>query len=121
MQRDMDLVRKILMTIEEHPMGFAPTNLEIEGYTDEQIRYHTWLTGQAGLAQVVENTNLADKSPSAIPISLTWDGYEFLAASKNENIWSKGKSVVTAKAGAIGFDIIKAFLVAEIKRQIGLP
>ena len=34
MQRDMDLIREILLRLEAHPHGFAPA-LEIEGYTDD--------------------------------------------------------------------------------------
>jgi hypothetical protein len=36
MKRDMDLVREILVQIEEHEHGMAPRNLTIEGYYSEQ-------------------------------------------------------------------------------------
>jgi hypothetical protein len=39
MKRDMDLVRKIALLIEEHPSGFAPTNITVEGYSHDQIGY----------------------------------------------------------------------------------
>jgi hypothetical protein len=48
MKRDMDLVRKILLQIEEHPHGFAPNYLAIEDYTQEQIGFHVLLMGEAG-------------------------------------------------------------------------
>jgi len=121
MQRDMDLVRAILLKLEEHPHGFAPQGIEIDGFTKEQIGYHAALMGEAGLIRVVSTTAHSDPSPSAVPISLTWEGYEFLAASKDEGVWKKGKATVMAKAGAIGFDILKAVLTAEIRRQVGLP
>ena len=76
---------------------------------------------QGGLIHAAEVTAMNAESPNAIPIYLTWEGYEFLAASKDPSIWKKGTSAVMAKAGAIGFEIIKAVLTAEIRRQVGLP
>jgi hypothetical protein len=121
MTRDMDLVREILLAMEAHPHGFAPRSLEIPGFSKEQIGYHAFLMKQAGLVHAVETTAISDESPSALPIYLTWEGFEFLAASKDPSIWKKGTSTVMAKAGAIGFDIIKAVLTAEIRKQVGLP
>ena len=33
MKRDMDLVRKILMAVEEHDHGFAPRDVAFDGYS----------------------------------------------------------------------------------------
>jgi hypothetical protein len=120
MQRDMELVRAILLKMEEHETGFAPSPFEIEGFTRGQIGYHVYLMGQAGLLNVVNVTAHGDSGPSALPINLTWAGYEFIASSKNEATWKKATSTVMAKAGAIGFDLLKAALSAELKRQMGL-
>lgn len=43
MKKDMDLIRKIILTLESSPNGYAPANLEIQAYTSEQIAYHTYL------------------------------------------------------------------------------
>jgi Hypothetical protein (DUF2513) len=117
----MDLIRKIILAVESHPDGFAPQELAINGCTADQVNYHIWLMGQGGLLQVVENTNLASKSPSAIPISITWEGHEFAAASKSESVWSKTKTLIASKGGGVGFEILKALLMAEAKRHFGIP
>lgn len=49
MKREMDLVRQILLKIEQHEHGLAPRDLAIDGHTDEQVAYHVHLMGQAGL------------------------------------------------------------------------
>ena len=49
MKLDMDLVRKILITLEEQPHGFFCQSLAIDGYSTEQIGYHVTLMGEAGL------------------------------------------------------------------------
>ena len=40
MKRDMELIRKLVLALEDAPSGYAPGVLEIEGYTPEQIGYH---------------------------------------------------------------------------------
>jgi hypothetical protein len=120
MQRDMDLIREILLRLEAHPHGFAPA-LKIDGYEDEQIGFHIVLMGQAGLVNVWDNTSTGDQSPCAMATSLKWEGYEFLAASKDESTWKKGKAAVMSKAGTLGFELLKAVLTAEMRRQLGLP
>ena len=40
MQRDMELIRKILFKIEDTVDNVAEYNLEIEGYTMGQVAYH---------------------------------------------------------------------------------
>jgi hypothetical protein len=121
MQRDMDLIREILLRMEAHPNGFGPQELDVPGFTPEQVGYHAFLMNQAGLVHAVVTTSHAAQSPSAIPVYVTWEGYEFLAASKDPSNWKKGTSAVMAKAGAIGFEILKAVLTAEIRKQVGLP
>lgn len=118
MQRDMDLVRQILLTLEQRT---DTSPVEIEGYTPEQIGFHAWLMSDAGLVRASEVTSQAAKVPYSIPFCITWQGYEFLAVMKDDSTWKKSKSTVFAKAGAIGFELIKAVLTAEIRRQLGLP
>jgi hypothetical protein len=45
----MDLVREIHLALEQHPHGFAPDELRIDGFTEEQVGYHAYIMGQAGL------------------------------------------------------------------------
>jgi hypothetical protein len=46
MERDMDLVRQILLRLEKRT-DTGP--LQIDGYTAEQIGFHVWLMNDAGL------------------------------------------------------------------------
>jgi hypothetical protein len=75
MQRDMDLIRQLLFRMEHHSGGFAPQDYAVEGYTADQVGYHIWLLGQAGLMKVVDVTSQASSGPVAIPTNLTWEGH----------------------------------------------
>jgi hypothetical protein len=37
MKHDMDLIRKLVLAIEDDPIGYAPRDIEIDEYTPEQI------------------------------------------------------------------------------------
>jgi hypothetical protein len=116
----MDLVRSILLTVEEHEHGRAPRKVEIEGYSDEQIGYHVWLTGEAGLLYVAESTHMGSPSPVAIPISMTWEGYEFLGAARQLATWEGAKEKISKAGAGLTFEILKAVLVAISKGALGL-
>ena len=48
MQRDMELVRKILFKIEESVDNVACNNLKIEGYSMDQVAYHCSILYEGG-------------------------------------------------------------------------
>src|SRR5690348_2080888 len=118
MNRDMDLVRKILLACEAVASGYAPSPLVVEGYTDEQIGFHVMLMAQAGLLSADDQTSSGCKSPSWMAHSLTWDGYEFLDAARDEKTWNKAKAAVST-VGGLAFDILKATLSKFIADQAG--
>jgi len=121
MQRDMDLIREILFRIEDHADGFAPRELHFDGnYTEAQIRYHVWLLGNAGLMNVAETTHMQSGGPEAIPVSLTWEGYEFIAAARNDQVWSKAKEKAKTVGGAVSLAVFKQLLESILKHQLGI-
>ncbi len=111
MKRDWDLIRNILLEIEAYE-GNNYVPLQIEGYSDDLVSYHVKLLSEAGLIDT------HDCGRSLGVISLTWDGHEFLDASRNETIWSKAKSTITNKGGELSFDILKLALFEATKKMI---
>ncbi len=120
MKRDMDLIRKILLTVESEVHAFASEELEVDGYTQEQIEYHAVLLGEAGLAEVVDITTLGDKSPQARIIRLTWSGHEFVDSARENQTWNQAKDLITNKVGGATIQIWMAVLTSYIRGQLGL-
>ena len=118
MKRDMDLVRKILLTIEEEPHGHAPSELMIDGYTEEQVGYHALLMIEGGLAVGEEDTTFGQSSPSAVIMRLTWKGHEFIEASRNPAMWDRAKALA-AKAGNTSFTILTEALMKGALERLG--
>jgi len=115
----MDLVRALLLTLEEHEHGYAPDSVEIEGYTEEQIGYHCHLVKQASLADGYDDATMDNTSPSAGLTSLTWQGHEFIDAAHHPDIWSQSKAMM-AKAGEGSFQVGLAVLSELVKKNVGL-
>jgi len=110
MKLDMDLVRKILITLEEQPHGFFCQTLTIDGFSAEQIGYHVTLMGEAGLLNAIDMTSMDSQSPEAMPQRLTWQGHQFLNACRDEGRWTKAKTIFK-DAGGVSFDVAKEILV----------
>jgi Hypothetical protein (DUF2513) len=117
MQRDMDLVRQILLEVEQHP-GVPPPILRIEGYSQEQIGHHVFLMWDAGLLRAIESTTTrGNLLPEASPLWITWNGHEFLEKAREPSRWVKAKTILN-RIGSWSFDILKDVLTDLAKKQI---
>ena len=120
MKRDMELIRKIILNIETSQYGFVNNDLKIEGYTSEQINYHSYLIIQGGLAEGITTTNSQSSSPTAIIRNLTWEGHEFAEVARNDSIWHRVSKIIKDKGEGMAFPIITQLLISEIKKNVGL-
>lgn len=119
MKRDMDLVRSILKLLNEHEEGFAPHPFKIEGYEEELVGYHCHILNEAGLIKATDATSMENKSPFAIPISLTWSGHEFIENAQNDETWSQTKEVVS-KVGDVSFSVWASVLSKVVMENLGI-
>jgi hypothetical protein len=100
MQRNMDLVRMILMRLETSASGWAPNDLGIKSFPPEQIGYHAHIMMQEGLIEGSDITTMHSAGPEAIPRSLTWKGHEFLDLARDQERWNRAKAIVAKIGGA---------------------
>jgi len=114
MKRDMDLIRLILLEVEKHPYGPAGIELTIEGFTSNEVHYHVMLLSQAGLIEATDHA-VGGQPTEWYPTTLTWEGHEFLEASKDEGRWNKAKAITKEKVGGTVFEVFKSVLVEMAK------
>jgi len=105
--------------MESAPFGFYRGSLQLKGYSEDQVGYHITLMTEAGLVESVNVTTYDSPSPVALPRRITWKGYEFLDACRDEQRWITAKEIVNLVKGA-SFDIISMVLADLIKKQIPL-
>lgn len=121
MKRDLDLIRKMMLTIEDSASGWAPSELKFDGYTDAQLGYHAYLLIDAGLARGQDASTMGSEAPEGMITSLTWEGHEFAEAARDEGRWKEAMGTVAAKGGNVTLDVLKQLLVSYMKSTFGLP
>lgn len=87
MKRDMELIRKILIQLEESPTHDVPVQLNIEGYSLEEINYNVGIAWKGGLIEIDDKPISTSKFTTPyLPKCLTWQGHDFLDAGRNDSV-----------------------------------
>jgi len=112
MKRDMELIRKILLRIEEYPhfpevsAGKPDISMGFDDYEQEDVYYNLKLLSQAGLI----NTDHGNTYSYRFVHGLTWQGHEFLDLMKKDTMWNKAKDVMK-ETGGMAFQVLMKVLI----------
>ena len=121
MKRDMELIRKILMQLEDSPTHNLPVQLSIEGYIPEEINYNVGIAWKGGLIEIYDKPISTLNSTTRYLLKcLTWEDHDFLDASRNDNVWKRVLKVGKEKGGGLAFEIIKALLIQYAKEEFNI-
>lgn len=112
MQRNWDIIRKILLAVEA-----LPTEDSQLTSNTEEVAYHMQLCWLEGLI-VGGGESLNGKPITAYANRLTWEGHEFLDKIKNESIWRQVKAMAREKGVDLSFGVIKDLAKALIASVI---
>lgn len=114
MKRDMDLIRRILLTAEALPYGEDFQSLE--GVSEEQFVTHALWLKEAGLVNAVGMAGSGSAARYAIVSGLTWDGTEFVSAMADDSLWEKAKEKFMKPGISFTLEIVKAWLIDKITK-----
>lgn len=110
MQRDMDLVRKILIESAESNEELDARAFASDKYPIELVFYHAEMMDERGLIKA--NIVRSDSGIILVRInSLTWEGNDFLDAVRSDKVWGKVKMTIAKTVGSASFDTVKALAV----------
>lgn len=121
MKRDMNLIREILFRLEAKnlPSGgiwfvdAGDEEMQIEGYTHQQIDQHIALIGRSEFV----DTGNSDPNYGIGFKGLTWEGHDFIDSVRDQDIWDKTQEGLK-KAGGFSLDLAKALAKGFIKKNI---
>ena len=113
MQRDMDLVREILLSVDARPEGHEDCDIQIPGRSLEVIQLHVQLLADAGLVEGV-----AFSRGSAGCTRLTWAGYEFIESSRSPSVWEKAKALTIKHTGGLALSALTEALKILFKNAM---
>lgn len=118
MKRDMDLVRKILISIEECETALGlMNNPEIDGHSGAQISYHISILNDARLLNATSTGSYDNGYDEFYNINLTWEGQDFVDASRNDTVWNKTKAKIKAYGTNIPFEVLLETLKTLAKAE----
>jgi hypothetical protein len=93
------------------PSGFS--DLTGKGHEIQAIHYHIRLLHDAGLVEADEIV-----PGQWWPERMTWSGYEFLDAARNEELWRETKEAVEKKAGSAPFQVFHELLLRGLRTRL---
>ena len=120
MQRDMELIRKILFAIEEKYVDtwLSSSKIKIDGYDMKTIAYHCAVLHDAGLVSDYKG-QYGDNELQFFGVGrLTWDGHELLDKIKSDTVWNKTKDTIKKKGIPFVLDAVKEIATAITKAMI---
>jgi DNA-binding transcriptional ArsR family regulator len=123
MKRDMDLIRELLLKLEDGHLdgnlySVKPDGLGIEGRSYDELSYHLMQLIDAGLLD-----GERELSGQFVVRNITWKGHEFLDSIRDPKIWAKTKEGAFAAGGFtldLLSDLAKGFLKKQIEERTGV-
>lgn len=121
MRRDMDLIRELMLKLEEMPRTLGIVHqlepglgaVAVDGYSSDEIGYHLDLINEAGFLETYGSMNSGD----ILFDRLTWSGHDFVDSVRNPDVWAKTKKGAEA-AGGFTVDLLKDLAKGFVKKQL---
>jgi len=117
-QRNWDLIRKLLIKIEEtEGYGNWITPHSIPENPHEQVAYHIGLLIEAGYANGKKSSDF-DLMRDFCATSLTWQGHEFLDKIRSDTVWKKTKATALEKGIDLSVEVVSTIASRVIERLL---
>lgn len=115
MKRNPDLIRHLLLALEDAPDAELLRLPSLEGYASHQVKHHFRLLLEAGL---VTAGYTSPHGRRWIAVRLTWGGHEYLERMRDPAIWRQTKKAM-GKAGAWSLEtmgtVAKAIIMTRLE------
>ena len=120
----MDLVRDLLLQIEEFDQGYGG-DVEIEAGDHEPhvVAEHLRLLLEARLIEGAAAPDDEYAFDHILPTRLTWSGHDFLETVRDPEIWKKTKEgALSARGFTLDLlqDLAKGFIKKQIEERTGI-
>jgi len=121
--RDMDLIREILILINDGPQYDGttefyyetPEEFGIQNHSREEVAYH--------LALLIQSGYIDGAVTMAVPMqtirALTMQGHDFLGSIRDPGIWNKTKERLSGLPG-VALTVVAQIALAETKKYLHL-
>jgi Hypothetical protein (DUF2513) len=122
MKLDLELVRELLLEVEKAPANTYP-EVELPERDENEVLEHLELLIEADLLEGTKHESGMGEDGRLLAVDvtrLTWEGHQFLANARNEQVWARTRAIVKEKGGAASFAVVKGLLTATALHLFGL-
>jgi hypothetical protein len=119
MTRNMDLVRAILLAVEQLDDPRQEVALTPSDFSPDHVAYHIKLLWEAGFVEATNLTSFGGALDWRVQ-ALTWKGHEFLDATRNATVWKKVKAELKKHGTAMPVALIQDLATKFLAAQVGL-
>ncbi len=123
MKRDLDLVRSILIYVENADGEVDADDMATERWPIETVVYHVRLMAHHGLVDVSRDARDMNGSTIELTVSgITWDGQDYLDSIREPKVWGRVKKTLAGTVGSTTLDVVRqtASMVALVMVREGL-
>lgn len=119
---DHDLVRSILLAVEDWPPNHRPQTITLEGWDQETIDRHIQLLEEDGLliAGFLEVPEYGILKKAEVQ-RLTAAGHDHLQAVRDASVWTRVQGRLADVGGGATLDVVRQLAVSLMKTRLGLP
>jgi len=103
MTRDDDLVRQILIHIEEKD-GLVLSEFDVD---EDTVLYHVEILIEADYVSGEVTKSINGRRVKAFVERLTWKGHEFLEDIRSDTVWNETKKRVSNAVGSASLSVIQ--------------
>ncbi|EKF36684.1 DUF2513 domain-containing protein [Bacillus xiamenensis] len=118
MKRDMNLIREILIKLEEHENPNVWLSIEIENEDPVKVSYHIKLLSEA---RMLEGKDLGiDQYFCWKARSLTYQGHELLDSMRDGTVFKRVKNHFGEKFNSVPLEVIKQMALKFTLESLGI-
>lgn len=109
MKRDLDLIRNMLLIIEDSDKNSTLGRSDFSSLSDNPniLDYHLYLLADAGYVDYVSCNLVGYFYPQILIKWMTNDGCDYLDSIRSASVWDKTKEQLAKIGGQASFDIVK--------------
>lgn len=124
MQRDMNLVRKIMLQVQSRGDVF-PRTVKIDDVDDEILGRHVEMLFDAGFLDGSKMQSVSLNYHIVLVRDLSWEGHDFIASISKDGVWQKIKETFSpTELSTMPLKVIKdasiACFTSIVKARMGL-
>lgn len=118
MRRDLDLVRAILLDVEDAAGAVPLSALSYDGKTPAEIGHHVELMAHHGLLDATVTRDWGGDVVGGSIKAMTWDGCDYLDAVRSPKVWSETKRSVRDAVGETTLSVVRRCAEAIALRMV---